>query len=158
MLQLAPTPEQEPFSGRAADTLPAADADLSRTPFAIADGETPVGFGVLDRLGILPELVDQPERSALLRGFYVDAAHQRRGLGTAAAGAVPELVGGLFGDVELVVLTVNEGNPTAVAAYGRAGWSDTGVRYLGGAVGPQHVLVSRVPQHAPRTAAAPPTS
>ncbi len=158
VLDLAPTEDQEAFSGRARDTLPAADADPQRTPFALAVGGSAVGFGVLDRLGILPELVDQPERAALLRGFYVDAAHQGRGLGTAAARAVPELAAALYGDVDLVVLTVNHGNPGAVAAYRRGGWVDTGVSYLGGDLGPQHVLVSRVPRPAPRTPAGPATS
>lgn len=140
---LRPQPEQEAFSSTAAQTLPAADADPDRTPFAVLLGDVPVGFGVLDRAGYLADLVDDPQRAVLLRAFYLDAAWQGRGLGVAAARGVRVLAGWLHPDVDLVVLTVNERNPAAVAAYTRAGFVDTGVRYLGGDAGPQHVLVTR---------------
>ena len=145
VVALAPTAEQEIWASRAALTLPAADADPARTPFAVLDGERPIGFGVLDREGYLDQLVDEPGRAVLLRAFYLDAAAQGGGRGTSAAAAVPALAGALFDDVELVVLTVNVGNPVAVAAYRRAGFTDTGTQYLGGDVGPQHLLVARVP-------------
>ena len=144
VLALAPTPEQDVWSSSAATTLPEADRDPARTPFAVLAGGRPVGFGVLDRVGILHELVDRPERAVLLRGFYLDAAEQGAGLGTAAAAAVPALARELYPDVELVVLTVNVANAGAVAAYLRGGFVDTGTRYLGGAAGPQHLLVAAV--------------
>lgn len=144
LVALRPAPEQEEFSASADRTLPEAITNPARTPFAVcADGE-PVGFGVLDREGYLDELVDAPERAALLRGFYVAARHQGRGIGTAAAAQVPALAAGLYDDADLVVLTVNERNPAAITAYERAGFRDTGVRYLGGDAGPQHVLVAAV--------------
>lgn len=146
LLALRPAPEQEEFSASADRTLPEALANPARTPFAVCvDGE-PVGFGVLDREGYLDELVDAPERAALLRGFYVAAQHQGRGVGTAAAARVPVLAAALYDDAELVVLTVNERNPAAITAYLRGGFRDTGVRYLGGDAGPQHVLVAAVPR------------
>jgi len=149
VLALSVLPEQEIYCGRAATTLPHADADPARTPFVVLQTTRPagvvVGFGVLDRVGILAQLVDEPVRAVLLRGFYVDARQQGRGLGTAAAAAVPRLAGSLFPGAELVVLTVNEDNPAAVLAYTRAGFTGTGVRYLGGGAGPQHVMVAAVP-------------
>ncbi len=148
-LALAPAPEQEAFSSRASQTLPEADADPHRIPFAVVENDVAVGFGVLDRVGYLAELVDEPSRAVLLRAFYVAAVHQGRGLGTAAARAVPALAAELYDDVELVVLTVNQRNPAAVAAYLRAGFVDTSTRYLGGDAGPQHVLVSSVPRRPP---------
>lgn len=158
VLALAPASRQEVYSGRAAQTLPEADADPKRTPFAVAADGAPVGFGVLDRVGILADLVDEPSRAVLLRAFYVDAAHQGRGLGTAAARALAPLTAAIYDDVELVVLTANLENPAAVTAYLRAGFVDTGTRYLGGAAGPQHVLVMAVPRPARRRRAATPTS
>lgn len=143
VVRLRPLPEQERFSSAAAHTLPDADADPQRTPFTVLSGDVPIGFGVLDRDGYLADLVDAPERAVLLRAFYLDAAWQGRGLGTAAARGVRGLVRQVHADVDLVVLTVNERNPRAVAAYTRAGFVDTGVRYLGGDAGPQHVLVAR---------------
>ena len=143
VVALRPLPDQEVYSSRAEETLPAAEADPDRTPFAVLLGDLPVGFGVLDRAGYLADLVDEPQRAVLLRAFYLDAAWQGRGLGVAAAREVRDLAGRLHPDADLVVLTVNEGNPRAVAAYLRAGFVDIGVRYLGGGAGPQHVLVTR---------------
>lgn len=142
---LAPTPAQEVFASRASVTLPAADADPARTPFAVLDGARPVGFGVLDRSGYLDELVDTPARAVLLRAFYLDAPEQGGGRGTSAAALVPGFAGQVLGQVELVVLTVNVANAAAIRAYTAAGFTDTGARYLGGGAGPQHVLVARVP-------------
>jgi RimJ/RimL family protein N-acetyltransferase len=142
VLRLAPTAEQEIFSGRAEQTLPAAEADEARTPFAILHGERAVGFGVLDRAGYLADLVDDPARAVLLRAFYLDASAQGRGWGRQAARQIPDLAAQVT-DAELVVLTVNERNPRAVRAYLRAGFTDTGTRYLDGSAGPQHVLVAR---------------
>jgi RimJ/RimL family protein N-acetyltransferase len=145
VLALRPRPGQELFSGVAASTLPPAEADPHRTPFAVlADGE-PVGFGVLDRVGYLAELVDDVDRAVLLRAFYLDAGAQGRGLGTSAVRALPTLVREQLPGAELLVLTVNERNPAAVRAYLRGGFVDTGARYLGGGAGPQHVLVAAVP-------------
>ncbi|GAB2677362.1 GNAT family N-acetyltransferase [Thalassiella azotivora] len=147
---LAPTEEQEPFSSRAAVTLPEALADPDRHPFAVLAGDDPVGFGVLDRRGYLADVVDSPERAVLLRGFYLDAGAQGRGWGTQAARLVPALAADLPTDThprpELAVLTVNVRNERALASYLRAGWVDTERRYLGGDLGPQHLLVARVPR------------
>lgn len=158
VLALDPGPGREIFSGRVARTLPAAEADPHRTPFVIAAAATPpipVGFGVLDRVGILAELVDQPSRAVLLRGFFVDLAQQGRGFGTAAARQVRELAAELHGDAELVVLTVNQTNLAGVSAYRRAGFVDTGTLYLGGPNGPQQVMVTSVPRRARLARAAP---
>jgi len=149
VVRLAPTPAQEVWASRAELTLPAADTDPDRTRFAVLDGDQAIGFGVLDRAGYLDELVDAPARAVLLRAFYLDVTAQGGGRGTAAASAVPVLAGALFDDVELVVLTVNVANPVAVAAYRRAGFTDTGTRYLGGDAGPQHLLTAIVPHHPP---------
>jgi RimJ/RimL family protein N-acetyltransferase len=47
----------------------------------------------------------------------------------------------MFPDAQRLALTVNVTNPVAVRVYRQAGFSDTGRQYLGGALGPQHVLV-----------------
>lgn len=151
VLALRPAAGQEAYSGLAEDTVPAAEGDPHRTAFAVVDDAGPVGVGVLDRAGYLAELVDSPGRAVLLRGFYLDATAQGRGIGTAAARAVPALAARLHHDVELVVLTVNEVNLPALRAYLRAGFADTRARYLGGGLGPQHVLVAAVPRLSSQT-------
>ena len=148
VLALRTLPEQERFTIPAAETFTAAAADPDRTPFAVLAGGVPVGYGVLDRTGYLADLLDDPSGAVLLRAFYLDAAHQGRGYGTAAARAARALAAALVPSASLLVLTVNEANPAALAAYARAGFADTGARYLGGAAGPQRVLVAVLPRAA----------
>lgn len=137
---LAPRADQEQFSGRARDTLPVADQDPFRTPFAIVyDGEA-VGFGALDAQGYLDEIADEPRRAVLLRGFYVGARRQGRGLGGAAIRALPEFARKLAPEARVLMLTVNVRNDAAVRAYLAGGFVDDGRRYLGGDAGPQHIL------------------
>jgi RimJ/RimL family protein N-acetyltransferase len=80
-----------------------------------------------------------------VRALYVDREHQGRGIGTAMVRAMPELARELYPDAERLALTVNVTNPIAVAVYLRAGFTDTGRIYRGGALGPQQVLVLDLP-------------
>lgn len=141
--RLRPRPEQEPYSSRAAVTLPAADADPHRTPFAVEHGSRVVGFGVLDAAGHLAELVDHPEQAALLRGFYIADREQGRGYGRAAARLVRVLVREVVPAARIVVLTVHEGNVAAIRAYEAAGFVTAGA-YRGGVLGPERVMVAEV--------------
>ena len=78
LLALAPRPEQERFSGRLTETLPAAEADPDREPVAILDGDEPVGFFVLHCGPAAGDLAPE-RRDVLLRAFLVDAAAQAAG-------------------------------------------------------------------------------
>ncbi|MEJ5915311.1 GNAT family N-acetyltransferase [Pseudokineococcus sp. 1T1Z-3] len=149
LLALEPAPHQLVDSASARQTLPAADADPRRAPFAVLAGGRPVGFGVLDRGEWLAAVLDDPARAVLLRGFYLAAAEQGRGWGTRAAAAVPALAAQVWGPPPagpaLAVLTVGDGNVVAQRAYAAAGWTDTGVRQVGGELGALRVLVAAVP-------------
>lgn len=138
---LRPRPEQEPYSSRAEVTLPAADADPHRTPFVVEHDGVPVGFGVIDRAGNLPQLVDRPEQAALLRAFYIDANAQHLGHGRTAARLLPAFVRSIEPSARILVLTVNESNPAAIRAYTAGGFVVVG-QYLGGSLGPQRIMVA----------------
>jgi RimJ/RimL family protein N-acetyltransferase len=139
VLALGPRPEQARFAGRPADTLPEAEADPQRQAVAIlADGE-PVGFCVLHR-GPGPGGLAPTPREVLLRGFFVDAAAQGRGIATRALSRLPGFVAQHAPGARRIVLTVNTRNPAAIRAYGKAGFLDRGELYHGGAHGPQHIL------------------
>jgi len=153
VLSLAPTPEQEPWSGAAVlrccgaavlrccgaavQTLPDAEADPRRHPFVILDehGEA-AGYFVIDET---PSPAD-PSADLVLRAFFVDQGHQRQGLGGRALAALPELVARELPSARTVLLTVNVRNQVARRLYLRHDFSDTGQLYLGGNAGPQHVL------------------
>ncbi|GAA3736142.1 GNAT superfamily N-acetyltransferase [Spinactinospora alkalitolerans] len=140
VLKLRLAPGQHRFSAEAVNTLPRADADPNRTPFAVLCSDVPVGFGIVDRLGVLGEIADDPARAVLLRAFYIDPQWQGQGVGRAACAALDSLVRGIAPEATEVLLTVNEGNPAAVRAYLAGGFAHTGRRYLGGDAGPQYVL------------------
>lgn len=137
---LVPRAGQEQFCGRARDTLPVADQDPFRTPFAIVHEGTAVGFGVLDTQGYADEIADEPRPAVLLRGFYVGAAWQGRGIGGAAIRALPEAARKVRPEAGVLLLTVNVRNEGAVRAYLAGGFVDGGRLHLGGVAGPQHVL------------------
>jgi RimJ/RimL family protein N-acetyltransferase len=139
VMALAPLPEQEPFSGAARDTLPAAELTPGRVGVvALADG-VPFGFLMLD---VGPEVrVYAPGDGIVgVRGVYVDAASQGRGLGTEMLRALPPFARERYPGATRLALTVNTSNPRAIRVYLRSGFTDTGRFYYGGRLGPQHVL------------------
>jgi RimJ/RimL family protein N-acetyltransferase len=139
VMALAPLPEQEPFSGAARDTLPAAELAPGRVGVvALADG-VPFGFLMLD---VGPEVrVYAPGDGVVgVRGVYVDAASQGRGLGTEMLRALPPFARERYPGATRLALTVNTSNPRAIRVYLRSGFIDTGRFYYGGRLGPQHVL------------------
>jgi GNAT superfamily N-acetyltransferase len=133
-------------------TLPDADADPARTPFAVvgpgavADAAGAraacAGFGVLDRAVHARDLVPDPARAVLLRAFYVTTAWQNRGVGRAVCS--PPLLDRLAAQVAPgaaeLVLCVDEANHAAARVYGRAGFVFTGRRFVDTAGGPQLVM------------------
>jgi RimJ/RimL family protein N-acetyltransferase len=139
LLALAARPEQERFTGRLAETLPAAEADPDREPVAILEDGEPVGFFVLHRGPGAGALTPEP-RDVLLRAFLVDATAQGRGIATRALAALPGFVDARLPGVRRIVLTVNVENPVAIRTYRRAGFADSGALYHGGAAGAQHVF------------------
>jgi RimJ/RimL family protein N-acetyltransferase len=144
VLALAPRPDQSPWSGEARWTLPAAESHPRRTPVtALLDG-VPVAFFILDTSQDVALYEPRPGTVGV-RALYVDREHQGRGIGTAMVRAMPELARELYPDAERLALTVNVTNPIAVAVYLRAGFTDTGRIYRGGALGPQQVLVLDLP-------------
>jgi RimJ/RimL family protein N-acetyltransferase len=138
VLALAPLPEQEPFSGAARDTLPAAELTPGRMGVVALDDGVPFGFLMLD---VGPEVRAYSPGDGVVgvRGVYVDAASQGRGLGTAMLRALPPFARDRYPGASCLALTVNVINPRAIRAYLRAGFVDTGRLYYCGRLGPQHV-------------------
>jgi RimJ/RimL family protein N-acetyltransferase len=139
VLGLEPRPDQTRFAGSALQTLPEAETDPRRHPIAILEGGEPVGFCVLHR-GPGPGGLAPTPADVLLRGFFVDAAAQGRGIATRALVGLPRFVAEHVPGARRIVLTVNTRNPAAIRAYRRAGFLDRGDLYHGGAHGPQHIL------------------
>lgn len=140
VLRIPLLPGQHRFVKPAAHTLPRADDDPNRTPFAVVLSGAAVGFGILDRGGSLAELTSAPRSAVLLRAFYIAPEWQGHGVGRAACAVLDPLVLADAPGATEVLLTVNEANPAAIRAYLASGFVDTGRRYLGGDAGPQLIL------------------
>ncbi|RNL78116.1 GNAT family N-acetyltransferase [Halostreptopolyspora alba] len=140
-------PGQHRFVKPAAHTLPRADADPNRTPFAVVVRDTAVGFGILDRGGNLVELTPTPRSAVLFRAFHLAPEWQGRGVGRAVCVALDPLVRAVAPEATEVLLTVNEANPAAIRAYLAGGFRDSGRRYLGGDAGPQLILYREVTEY-----------
>ncbi|CAL9570534.1 hypothetical protein SUDANB121_04857 [Nocardiopsis dassonvillei] len=143
-------PGQARFTGLPVATLPAADADPARVPFAIVLGpvadpaqarEAAAGFGVLDVGTGLRGLVDEPQRAVLLRAYYVTPQWQGRGIGRTACAAplLDRLAAETAPHATEAVLCVNTANPGARRVYEAAGYTATG-RVIPGDAGPQQVM------------------
>ncbi len=157
-------PEQLRFTGLPVRTLPDADRDPERLPYAVVALEGDLtdlsrarvacaGFGVLDRV-VRSELVDSPERAVLLRAYYVTPQWQGRGVGRASCSAplLDRLAGEAAPHAEEIVLCVNRANQTAQRVYKAAGFDFTGT-VVPGNVGPQEVMARPLRTGAPDAAA-----
>jgi GNAT superfamily N-acetyltransferase len=140
VLALAPRPDQSAWSGEARWTLPAAESHPARTPCTVLRDGVPVAFFILDT-GSDVALYEPLPGTVGVRALYVDREWQGQGIGTAMLEALPDLARRLYPDAARLALTVNVTNPVAVRVYRRAGFTDTGRVYRGGALGPQYVLV-----------------
>ncbi|MFD6095324.1 GNAT family N-acetyltransferase [Nocardiopsis flavescens] len=143
-------PGQSRFTALPVASLPAADADPARVPFAIVVGtaadaaqarEAAAGFGVLDHGSGLRDLVEDPQRAVLLRAYYVTPQWQGRGLGRASCAAplLDRLIAEAVPHADRAVLCVNVANHAARRVYEAAGYTATG-RVIHGDAGPQHVM------------------
>ncbi|MET9797091.1 GNAT family N-acetyltransferase [Nocardiopsis alba] len=146
-------PEQRRFVDEAMHTLPRADAVPDLFPYAVvltgADLsdraqalDACAGFGIIDRVGVLRDLVDEPERAVLLRAFYLSPEHQGHGIGRTACSAplLDLLVSQIVPEAEHIVLCVNDGNEAGERAYRAAGFTPTGRRHDAGDHGMQSVF------------------
>ncbi|WP_088009313.1 GNAT family N-acetyltransferase [Indiicoccus explosivorum] len=100
------------------------------------------GFFELDGSEDRRKYTDNPD-TLLLRGYSVDPGLQGRGVATGSIRALPEFVRRHFPKINEVVLGVNARNTAAKHVYQRAGFKDTGRRFMG-KKGEQLVMSLRV--------------
>ncbi len=117
-----------------------ADADPSRRPVAILEAGGRSGCSCSSAARSRGGTSCAAPDELFLRGFFVDAGEQGRGIATAALGLVRRFVRAHETGMRRVVLTVHVENEVAMRAYLRAGFADTGELDLTGRLGPQHVL------------------
>lgn len=141
MAHLSVHAAQTRFAGSIAeafDTCPAGD-----TLHAILTGDQPVGFFRIDcAYAQAHGFADTGDLG--LRNVIIGAAHQGKGLGTAAMLALPPYMRPLYPQARHLWLTVNLQNPAAIASYRKGGFQDTGAIWPHGDAGPQHIMRLRL--------------
>lgn len=134
---------QQKFVGEPLRMILVALEEDSRHPFAVDSNGTAVGVLTLQTGAATLAGWPDDDSAWLLRGFLIDRRQQGNGFGTLAADAAvreaAKLTAGLGSGQAGVVLSVNELNPGALAAYRKAGFEDRG-RYEGGDAGPQRIM------------------
>ncbi|RKR13872.1 GNAT family N-acetyltransferase [Arthrobacter oryzae] len=134
---------QQKFVGEPLRMILIALEEDSRHPFAVDSDGTAAGVLTLQTGAATLAGWPDDDSAWLLRGFLIDRRRQGKGLGTLAADAAvreaAKLTAGLGSGQAGVVLSVNELNPGALAAYRKAGFEDRG-RYEGGDAGPQRIM------------------
>ncbi|MCL1635916.1 GNAT family N-acetyltransferase [Luteimonas sp. SX5] len=133
-------PEQYSFVGDIAFNLVDAERDPRSDAMAILDGDGVIGFY---RLDYAPTIVAwQPIAASVgLRSFLIDRRCQGRGYGTLAIAACCDDLRRRHPERKLLALNVNCINRSAIRAYRKAGFVDTGELYFGGRAGPQHLML-----------------
>lgn len=129
-------PEQAQFS--------AFPVDVMNTPghrdahVILADGE-PAGFFAIDR-DYAAHHDFAHDRALGLRMFSVDFAQQGQGVASNGCRALRAYLQKQYPDWTACFLTVNVKNPDAYRVYEKGGFMDTRDLYLGGGLGPQHIM------------------
>lgn len=141
VLQLDVSPQQRSYVGAIVDLLVGAEHCGDGDTLTFRHGPDYVGYCRLDAhaRSVAGRDFELPARG--LRGFFIDARWQGRGLGSQALQALLAWLPVHDRATRLLVLTVNCGNEAALALYRRAGFQDSGELYHGGRAGPQHLLL-----------------
>lgn len=131
LLDIRVLDEQKPFCGDMESAL----YTLLHRPspsvrgFALLDQDVPVAFLLLKRPPFLPPWAH--DDAATLHALQVDHRQQGRGHGTACLTALPGVALRAWPGIRQLMLSVDEGNTTALALYTRQGWVDRGTAYRG---------------------------
>jgi len=142
-------PAQRGYVGANGDLLADAMACPGCLPLAIFEHRTVVGFVRIEADARSVAGDDPVPPSLGLRAFFIDARHQRRGLGSRALGALLAMLAPRHPHARGIALTVDAGNTAALALYRRAGFAPIAHRYHGGPSTPLRLLWRALPDPRP---------
>ncbi|AQQ54446.1 GNAT family N-acetyltransferase [Planococcus lenghuensis] len=134
--------EQLEFTGLPQDLIKKDAANPLRHLVIIYARGKEAGFFELDASEDRKTYTDNPN-TLVLRGYSVNPELQGRGVATGSIRALPAFIRKHFPDINEVVLGVNARNTPAQRVYQRAGFEDTGRRFMG-RKGEQLVMSMRV--------------
>jgi len=122
--------EQVRFTAFPVEVLEEAIQHVDRFPVVIVRDDMPVGFFVLHRHSEYAAAIQSPD-AILIRALSVSSEHQGKGYALAAMKALPAFVHQFHPMMNAIILAVNEQNIPAQRLYLKAGYTDTGARFMG---------------------------
>jgi RimJ/RimL family protein N-acetyltransferase len=143
LLALRVAPQQQRFVGRVTDLLADAQSRPSADPLAFVLGDQVVGLCCIERAPRTIAPIDFDAPTVGLRGFFIDARWQGRGLGRRALSLLLDTLEQRHPAARWLVLSVDEDNAAALGLYRQAGFVDGAQRYHGGSAGRQQCLLLR---------------
>ncbi len=129
---------QRPFVGTIEEVL--ANADDKVHPHLVLTGNRVVGIFLIDT-SYSVHYDFCPPNTLGFRAFLIDIKCQGLGYGSAVIAQLTDYLSQYYPHYCAVYLTVNCKNPVAYRCYLNNGFSDAGELYLGGAAGPQHIML-----------------
>ncbi len=139
---LSVKPEQSEFTvGNVDDVI--SSLKEHEHPHLIISNDEVVGFFLLD-LSYTETYGFSDSKALGVRALLVDRRFQGQGVATKAINLLPSYVVKHYPDFQVLQLTVNCRNKPAYNCYCKCGFEDTGDLYLGGSVGPQHIMQLKV--------------
>ncbi len=113
--------------------------ETTELPHLIVADNKVVGFFLFDT-GYSNKYDFCPQHSLGVRALLVDRRYQGQGIAKQAIRQFPHFARCHFPTFQALYLTVNCRNQAAYHCYLKAGFEDTNELYLGGPVGPQHIM------------------
>ncbi len=139
---LSVKPEQSEFTVGNITEVVSSLKEYEHPHLIISNGEV-AGFFLLD-LSYTETYGFSNSKALGVRALLVDQRFQGQGVATKAINLLPSYVVNNYPDFQVLQLTVNCRNKVAYNCYCKCGFEDTGALYLGGPVGPQHVMQRKV--------------
>ncbi len=139
---LSVKPEQSEFTVGNIDDVISSLKEHEHPHLIISNGVV-AGFFLLD-LSYTETYGFSDSKALGVRALLVDHRFQGQGVATKAINLLPSYVVKHYPDFQVLQLTVNCRNKPAYNCYCKCGFEDIGELYLGGPVGPQHIMQRKV--------------
>jgi len=139
--KLSVAEQQLPYVGTIDEVL--INADENTHPHIVLVGEQVIGIFLIDML--YGQSYEFAELGSLgFRAFLIDQHQQGKGYGAQVMSQLREYLTMHYPNHHSIYLTVNCKNTHAYRCYANNGFHDTNEFYMGGAAGPQHIMLMKL--------------
>ncbi|WP_394126081.1 GNAT family N-acetyltransferase [Vibrio hepatarius] len=141
VIQLSVAEQQLPYVGTIDEVL--INADEHTHPHIVLKHDQVIGIFLIDM--VYSQSYEFAESGSLgFRAFLIDQHQQGQGYGGKVMGQLRGYLAQHYPNHHSIYLTVNCKNTNAYQCYVKNGFHDTNECYLGGAAGPQHIMLMKL--------------